>query len=328
MMFADELDKLSAYKGDSPCPPDIDAFWAAALTELDSVDPAVQLIPAKCIFETTVCFDLYFTGVRGARIHAKLAMPKEMRKPAPAVLLFHGYNGRAFDWNVLLSYAGQGLVTAALDCRGQAGESEDKGSVRGYTFRGHIIRGIDEDDPHALLFRHNFLDTVELARIIMGLDSVDRERVSVCGGSQGGALAVACAALEPRIYRAAVMYPFLSDYRAVCKNRMTESAYVELSQYFRLFDPRHIREDEIFNKLGYIDIQNIAPRIKAQVIWATALMDTSCPPFSQFAAYNKIKSQKKMLVYPEYAHEWLPDWDNISLQFILGMNYEELENFN
>lgn len=234
-IYEDEVEKLLAYHGDSPCPVDFDKYWAEALAELDSVVPEPEWIPSKFLFRTVECYDLYFTGVRGARIHAKLAVPKERPEPLPAVLLFHGYNGRAFDWNVLLSYAGQGLVTAALDCRGQAGESEDRGGVCGYTFRGHIIRGLEEKDPHALLFRHIYLDTVELVRLVIEMDFVDPNRVSVCGGSQGGALAIACAALEPRICRAAVMYPFLSDFRAVCKKRATENAYAELGQFFRFF---------------------------------------------------------------------------------------------
>jgi len=32
-------------------------------------------------------------------------------------------------------------------------------------------------------------------------------------------------------------------------------------------------------------------------------MDTICPPSSQFAAYNKIASKKKMDIYPDYVHE-------------------------
>ena len=34
-------------------------------------------------------------------------------------------------------------------------------------------------------------------------------------------------------------------------------------------------------------------------------MDTVCPPSTQFAVYNKIKSNKRMLIYPDYGHEIL-----------------------
>jgi cephalosporin-C deacetylase-like acetyl esterase len=37
--------------------------------------------------------------------------------------------------------------------------------------------------------------------------------------------------------------------------------------------------------------QNLAPRIKAEVVMFTGLMDAICPPSTQFAAYNKIESK-------------------------------------
>ena len=39
----------------------------------------------------------------------------------------------------------------------------------------------------------------------------------------------------------------------------------------------------------------------------TGLMDTVCPPSTQFAAYNKITSRKEMVIYPDFTHEALPD---------------------
>ena len=73
---------------------------------------------------------------------------------------------------------------------------------------------------------------------------------------------------------------------------LARDAYAELRTFFRVFDPMHEREEEIFAKLGYIDIQFLAPRVKAEVLMAVGLMDTITPPSTQFAAYNKIDSPK------------------------------------
>lgn len=123
------------------------------------------------------------------------------------------------------------------------------------------------------------------------------------GGSMGGGLTLACASLEPRIKRLAVHIPFLCDYKRVWEMDLAKDAYEELKIYFRKFDPLHEREDEIFTKLGYIDVQNLVERIKGEVLYGTGLMDTWCPPSTQFAAYNKIKSPKQILVYPDFGHE-------------------------
>ena len=81
---------------------------------------------------------------------------------------------------------------------GQGGLSQDLGEVTGTTFKGHIVRGLD-DPPEKLAFRQIFLDTAQLARIVMDMPEVDENRVGAMGGSQGGGLTLACAALEPRI---------------------------------------------------------------------------------------------------------------------------------
>ncbi len=204
-----------------------------------------------------------------------------------------------------------------MDCRGQGGRSEDTGRVRGTTYRGHIIRGL-EDAPDNLLYRQIYLDTVQLAHLVMEFPEVDSNRIGVVGWSQGGALAVVCAALEPRIRRCAAVYPFLSDYRRAWEMDLG-GCLEEIVPFFRNHDPQHLREDEIFTRLGYIDIQHLAPRIRGQVMWGMGLMDTVCPPSTQFAAYNKIMAEKQLELFPDFGHESLPGMSDKILQFMLRL---------
>jgi cephalosporin-C deacetylase len=153
----------------------------------------------------------------------------------------------------------------------------------------------------------------------MAMDWVDPQRVGAMGGSQGGALTLACAALEPRIAKAAPRFPFLADYKRVWEMDLATGAYVELSEWFRRFDPLHEREEDVFTALGYIDIQHLAPRIQGEVLMFTGLMDTVCPPSTQFAAYNRIVAPKTMAVYPDFAHEDLPGSMDRTLEFMLGL---------
>jgi cephalosporin-C deacetylase len=312
------LEKLKNYQGINPCPEDFDEYWDRALAEMRSVEPDVELVKSKFQVPFAECFDLFFTGVRGARIHAKYIRPKNAKEPHPAVLHFHGYAGNSGEWNDKLQYAAMGFSVAAMDCRGQGGLSEDTGGVKGNTLRGHIIRGLD-DDADNLLFRHVYLDTVQLASIVMDMPEVDENRVGAMGGSQGGGLTLACGALEPRIKKLAPMYPFLCDYKRVWEMDLAKNAYEELKIYFRRFDPRHEREDEIFTKLGYIDVQHLARRIKGEVMMGTGLMDDVCPPSTQFAAYNKITAPKKVVVYPDFGHEGLPGFDDMTFEFMAGL---------
>ena len=313
------LAELREYRGISPRPSDFDEYWTRALRELDQTDLNVEFIPSAFQGAKAECFDLYFTGVGGSRIHAKFLKPREIAGKAPAVLQFHGYSGDCGDWTGKLAYASEGFVVAALDCRGQGGLSQDLASVKGTTQNGMIIRGLDDPDPDKLHFRNVFLDTVALARIVMDLPYVDAGRVGAMGGTQGGALTLACVGLEPRINRAAPVYPFLCDYRRVWEMDMAERAYAELKSFFRHFDPRHEREQAIFEKLGYIDVVNLMPRVRSKVMLATGLMDNVCPPSTQFAAYNHIPSEKSHVLYPDFGHEYLPQFDDMTFQFMREM---------
>lgn len=322
LTFDFPLEKLYTYQGMNPKPADLDTFWDKALAEMRSLDAQVELKPAEFQVPFAECFHMFFTGVGGARVHAKLLSPKNAKTPHPAVLMFHGYTGDSGDFSDKLAYIAAGYTVAALDCRGQGGLSEDIGGVGGNTQHGHIIRGLDNalnGQPDKLLYRQIFLDCAQIARIVMEMPDVDPQRVGATGGSQGGALTVACIALEPRIQRAAPIFPFLSDYKRVWDMDQAKDAYSELKEFFRHFDPRHEKEDAIFEKLGYIDIQFLAPRIKANVMWAVGLMDTICPPSSQFAAYNKITSPKKLVIYPDFGHEGLPGLNDKIYHFMMGL---------
>jgi cephalosporin-C deacetylase len=309
------LSQLQAYEGSSPKPADFEQYWERALRELDAQPLDYELVPAEFTSELAECFHLYFTGVGGARVHCKYVRPKKASgEKGPGVVMFHGYSCDSGDWMEKVTYAAHGISVLAMDCRGQGGPSEDNLTVQGTTIRGHIIRGIDDPDPDNLYYRNVFLDTAQTARILMSMPEIDPARVGAFGLSQGGGLTVACASLEPGIKIAVPVYPFLSDYKRAWETNITTSAYEEINYYFRFFDPHHLREDEIFSRLGYIDIQHLADRIQAEVLWVTGLVDTICPPSTQFASYNKITAPKDLMVYYEYGHEYLPYLADRALQ--------------
>ena len=310
------LEKLYRFEGLNERPADMEEYWDRAIAEMEALGTGCELVPAAFRVEGAECYEMYFTGMGGARIHCRLARPAKRQGKRPAVCLYHGYTGSCGSFSGLLRWVAAGYVAAAMDCRGQGGSSEDTIVVKGNTHHGHIIRGLDDPDPDKLYFRNVFLDAAQMARIVMAMEDVDETRVGATGGSQGGGLTLACAALTPKLNRAAPMVPFLCDYRRVWEMDLDVGAYAELREFFRHFDPRHEREQEIFTKLGYIDNQHLAHRIRAEVKMFTGLMDTICPPSTQFAAYNKITSKKSVVIYPDFGHEGLPDSDDMCMMFM------------
>lgn len=312
------LEELKQYKGTNPKPKDFDRYWSESLEELDKQDLSYTLEKAEYQSKDVECYHLYFTGVGGASIHCKFLKPTHIEGKLPALAMFHGYQGHSGDWFEKLPFAHNGMVVAAMDVRGQAGLSQDTLQTTGSTFRGHIVRGMDDHDPKNLAFRSIFLDTAQLVRILASMPFVDPARIGATGFSQGGALTLACAALEPSVKIAAVGYPFLCDYKRVWDLDLDigDSAYRELNLYFRLRDPMHHKASRFWEKLGYIDLQYLAPRIKANTTFFTGLMDTICPPSTQFAAYNKIRAPKDMKLFPDFSHEALPGANDLVLELM------------
>ena len=315
LVFDMPYDDLLGYTGTNPRPDDFDEFWDKALAELAATDPQVELVPAAFQVPFARCEHLYFLGTGGERVHAKLVRPLLDGEPAPAVLRFHGYGGESAQWTDLLAHAARGHTIADLDVRRQVGYTTDDMRPNEFTLMHHVVSGLDQG-PQDLLYKHVFLDTVRLAQLVMALDGVDPDRVATTGASQGGGLSLACAALEPRIRLVAAIYPFLCDYRRAYDLSLDTEPYNEIATWFRKRDPRHRREQEVFTRLGYVDVQHLAPRIRAQVDLTVGLEDQVCPPSTQFAAYNKIVSDKSVRLYPDHGHDDLPGLNDVLFELL------------
>ncbi|HBE04296.1 MAG: acetylesterase [Spirochaetes bacterium GWF1_41_5] len=306
-IFDMSIDKLKKYKGSTPRPDDFKNFWNDGLKEISHLDPEPEYRKIDFPALNAEVYDLFFTGVKNARIHALHIRPKNIKTPGPAIIEFHGYSGSHGDIAPKLKWIQQGYSVFSLDVRGQGGKSEDPGGVIGNTLRGHIIRGIEYSQ--SLLFRQVFLDGVLLVRLASACSFVDKKSLATTGGSQGGGLALAVAALCPEIGRCAAQFPFLGDYYRAWELNCG-SAFEEIREWFRRFDPEHKREKEIFNRLGYIDVHNLAPMIKAQVLTCVCLEDNSVPPSTVFSIYNNIKSKKEIVIYPDFKHESILGWED------------------
>lgn len=324
LTFDLSLEELYSYKGRNPRPDDFEDFWSRSVSELDSVHADPEIIPADFSCSFARCDHLYFNATDSARIHAKLIRPKERASgaPGPALLMFHGFTMDSGDWTGMLPYAAAGFTVAAMDCRGQGGMTDDPGVRQGTSLHGHIIRGLEsalQGEPEKLLYRHMYLDTLQLSRLVKDLPEVDPQRIGVTGWSQGGGLTIACAALDPDIKRIAPVYPYLSDYQRVWEMDLAQHAYNGLREFFRHHDPMHEREQEVFRNLGYIDIQHLADRIRATTFMGIGLADQICPPSTQFAAYNRIPGEKKLAIYPDFGHEGLPRHNDSIFRFFMDL---------
>ena len=184
-VFEMPLEKLWEYRGCSPKPADFDVYWTVALQECEDTGLAYTMLPASFQVQGVECYDLWFTGVRGARIHCKFLKPSEINGKIPGIAAFHGYMHHSGEWFERLPFALMGKAVIVMECRGQGGLSEDVYTGIGPTTFGNVVRGIRDEDPHKLYYRDVFLDAVKTVRILMSMDFVDERRIATTGKSQG-----------------------------------------------------------------------------------------------------------------------------------------------
>ncbi|MCX7710704.1 MAG: acetylxylan esterase [Clostridia bacterium] len=296
------LEELKKYKPELTKQPDFDAFWDETLRQLAAVPVQYELTPYQYPVRGIKVYRISYLGFNRANIAGWLAMP-EGERAYPGLVLYHGYNW-AFDGNVhdTVNWALKGYAALQMLVRGQQGASVDNVVSSGGFTTGWMSKGILS--PEEYYYRAVYMDAVRTLEVMASLPQVDASRIGVTGGSQGGGLSLAAAALSniPKI--AAVEFPYLCHFNRAIDVAL-QMPYLELNEYFRRnTDPRI--EEQAKKTLSYFDNMNLADRIKCYVWMCTGLVDEITPPSTVFAAYNHLECPKDIEVYRYFGHEYIP----------------------
>ena len=298
------LTELHSYAPDLSAPADLEEFWTGTLAATSRRASATTIEPVESGLITVETFDVSFAGYDGHRVRAWLHLPAAGVRgsaPLPGVVQYQGYNGGRGLPHEHVFWASAGFAHLVVDTRGQGsgwtvGDTADPvGAAAAQP--GFMTRGVES--PADYYYRRVYADAVRAVEVLREHPLVDRARVAVTGGSQGGGISLAVSALVPGL--AAVMpdVPFLCDFR-----RATEVApgdpYGEIVRYLKA---HRDRVDTVFGTLAYFDGAVLARRAHAPALFSVALMDQTCPPSTVFAAYNAYGGPKDIEVYPYNDHE-------------------------
>ncbi len=100
---------------------DFDEVWDKSLAEMRALDPKIELKPYPLKASFAECFDLYFTGVGGARIHAKYLRPKNDPGPHPAWSCSTATGGTAAAGRINWGMSRRATPSPRWTCAGRAG---------------------------------------------------------------------------------------------------------------------------------------------------------------------------------------------------------------
>ncbi len=301
--------KPEAIRPTTDDPADFEAFWAAGKQDLAKLPLDAQLTFLPDYSTPTV--ETYHVslqnvgpqniGMTGApsRLYGILCLPKGDGK-YPAVLSVPGAGVRAYRG--MLNLAQKGIITFQIGIHGlpvildaAVYDSLSRGALANYPTFGL-------DDKTRYYYRRVYLGCVRANDFLTSLPKWNGRDLAVTGGSQGGALSIVTAALDPRVKGLAAYYPALSDVTGYLQNRAGGWPHM-----FRSSGEGSHRSPDKIATSKYYDVVNFARRVKVPGLYSWGYNDETCPPTSMYSAYNVIPGPKSLLLALETGHNTTPE---------------------
>ncbi len=274
--------------------PDFDEFWERTLKELSEVEPEYRLTLLKehsNSIRRSYRVDIKSLG--GENMSLLLTEPV-LPGRYPVMVNYMGYGSDVWHFD---PSSNPEMIEVQVCIRNQAfnklpGEKDD-----------WCTRGLGDKDTY--YYRGAFADAVRAVDFVCSRENADTERILVQGESQGGALTLVAASLDHRIRAIAPSAPFLNDYR----DYFTIVNWPG-DQIIAAAKAGGISDEDMYRTLSYFDVKNFTDKIECPVLMAIGLQDPVCPPHTNFAGYNHIKSEKSWICYPYAGHNvWQqPEW--------------------
>lgn len=273
-------------------PADFDAFWAEGKERLAKipVDLTREPLPSYGGPGITVSHVSFQTvgldpnGTATSRIYGILCEPSAPGR-YPALLSVPGAGVRPYRG--LIAPCQRGVITLQIGIHGLPVTLDPVvyTGLGSASLSRYFMNNVEDRDR--FFFRRVYLSTVRANDVLTSLPNYDGTNLGVIGGSQGGALAIVTAALDPRVKALSSTYPALSDLTGYLNNRAGGWPH-----FFHPVRPSPKPTPEALRTLPYYDVVNFARRVKAAGIYTWGFNDETCPPTSIFSAYNVITAPK------------------------------------
>ena len=296
------LEQCEQYQPVTNEPADFDAFWSETLADARTYPLNAEFMPVDAALGRIDVYDVTFSGYGGQRIKGWYLRPRGAAEPLPCVVEYIGYGGgRGYphDW---LTWPSAGFAVLVMDTRGQGttwrkGDTPDIPDGANPYLPGFMTQGIL--NPRHYYYRRVFTDAVRAVEVARSRQDVDSSRIALTGGSQGGGITIAAAALDGNVAYAMPDVPFMCHFeRAI--GLTAALPYQEVVTYLHTHRDHEV---QVYTTLAYFDGVHFARRLRAASLWSVALMDEICPPSTVYAAFNANPAPKQIAVYRFNGHE-------------------------
>lgn len=290
-------------------PRDFDRFWQKALRAAAKVDiaPEITPLPERSTDDVEVSLVKLNVGPGGRHFYGYLTRPRDGQ---PHPVLFSPPGAGASRIEPTTYYSERGFIYLNINihdgCNPELGDTayaRAKEQANDYNRRG-IGR------PETFYYRDVYAGCSRCIDFLCSLPDWDGHAVGVTGGSQGGALSIVTAALNPKVTFCSPFYPALCDLTGFCHGRA--------GGWPKYYNNRTEAEGADLT-MQYYDVVNFARRLRCPVFYSFGYNDETCSPTSTFAAYNEITAPKTLGITPTSGHWRFPETNDESVSWMQKM---------
>lgn len=278
-------------------PADFDTFWQKNLEEARKTPLSVSC--EKVPKYTTDDFDCYLLKIKTDSRHSIYGYLTKPRKPGsyPVVLCPPGAGIKTIKEPMRNTYyAKNGFIRLEMEIHGLNPEMTDDQfqeiSAAFSAENGYVENALDDRDNYYM--KHVYTSCVRAIDYLCSLPDWDGKNVAVQGGSQGGALSLITAALDPRVTACVANHPALSDVAGYLDGRA--GGWPHMNRQHNMLTTQKVET------LQYYDVVNFARRITCPVYMTWGYNDDVCPPTTSYIVWNLITAPKEALITPINEH--------------------------
>jgi cephalosporin-C deacetylase-like acetyl esterase len=285
-------------------PADFDVFWQKNLEEARKTPISVTCkFVEKYSTDDTDCYLVKIKTDQRHSIYGYLTRPKAAGK-YPVVLCPPGAGIKTIKEPMRnIYYAKNGFIRLEMEIHGlnpEMTEEQFKEITTAFDYEnGYLTNGLDNRDNYYM--KHVYVACVRAIDYLTSLSDWDGKNVFVQGGSQGGALSLITAWLDPRVTACVANHPALSDMAGYLDGRA--GGYPHFNRINGMLTPEKVET------MAYYDVVNFARRLTCPVYLTWGYNDNVCPPTTSHIVWNLITAPKESLLTPINEH-WTTETTN------------------
>ena len=273
-------------------PADFDSFWQKAKNDLAKIEPAFKVTPMpKMNTDNRKVFLIEMKSLDNYTVRGWMTVPinKNKNHKFSVLLGLPGYQVNLMP----ITGLDEDLAIITLNVRGQ-GNSRGPIDTRRDEF---IFYHIEDRDNYVM--RGVIMDCIRAIDFIYAQPYLKHDNILVSGGSMGGYLSMATAALDKRVNLCSAQNPILCDVNNLDGD--VTWPVNDIKKYVKTQPGLSFKN--VLSNMDYYDAKNFAARITCPMIMGIGLLDPYAPPYNEYAAYNLVPGKKRIMVFKDLGHE-------------------------